>query len=323
MGFTLADCFEYGEDPAATRDIVGCSTWNYGSSQCWQGSGRRAEGDVPRGTLWWTGSAPRGGFCQHGSVPIVEPEPLRDQAALERAAGGDPYVRYDACLLPGDTAYGWGDAYAVQRASNFSGRPPAVAVLGPEGQSAIELLDWVAGGGGFESVQAVTVDAWLEPQLERGFHVEGGGDWNWMLTETSPAPHPTEQLLVTLDDQRDAAEIQRLNMEASPTSESEPGSGKSIHWLGHRVESRLVAAGAVHLSDSGHGVLCGIVVHPEFRGRGLGGAITGGLTRRCVERDGVATLGVYRNNPVAMGLYQGLGYRTIHRFSSRRATRRR
>lgn len=264
----------------------------------------------------------RGGLCQHGSVPIVEPEPLRDQAALERKAGGDPYVRYDACLLPGDTAYGWGDAYAVQRASNFSGRPPSVAVLGPDREAAVELLAWVAEGGGFESVRAVTVDAWLEPELARHFHVDGGGDWNWMMTESSPAPHSSEHLLVTLDDQRDAAEIGHLNLAGSPTSESEPGSGKSIHWLGRRVASRLVAAGAVHLSDSGHGVLCGIVVHPEFRGRGLGGAITAGLTRHCVERDGVATLGVYRSNPVAIDLYQGLGYRTIHRFSSRRVTRR-
>lgn len=255
-------------------------------------------------------------------MTIVEPTPLRDQGSLERATNHDPYVRYDACLLDGDTAFCWGDAVAVQRASNFSGRPASVAVIGPEGGAARELLAWVAGGAGFESLRAVTVDAWLEPELKRQFHVEGGGDWDWMMSELSPARHRQEDVLVSLDDHRDAEEIEKLNTEASPTAESEPGTGKSIHWLGHRAGGRLVAAGAVHLSDTGHGVLCGIVVHPDFRGQGLGGAITAGLTRYCVERDGLATLGVYRSNSVAIGLYGRLGYRTIHRFSSRRVTRR-
>lgn len=259
-----------------------------------------------------------GGIWKHVGVKTVEPHPLRTQAELERSAGDDPYVRYDACLLPGDVAYGWRDSVAVQRSSNFEGRPPSVAVFGPEGGAATELLGWIADGNGFPEVEALTVDEWLRPQLERRFRIGRGGDWDWMMTEHSPAPVPGEALLETLDDARDAGAIEALNLLASPTAESEPGSGKSVHWLGLRDGDRVVAAGAVHLSDTGHGVLCGIVVHPEFRGRGLGRAITAALTRFCVERDGLATLGVYRSNALAIDLYESLGYRTVHRFVSRR-----
>lgn len=237
---------------------------------------------------------------------------------MERAAQDDPYIRYDACLLPGTKAYRWGSAVAVQRSANFSGRPAAVAVIGLEDGETTELLGWVAATRPWGAVKAVTVDSRMESGLHQYFRVGPGGDWDWMLTETTPPVSATEATLVTLDDRWDAEEIDRLNRLASPTSESEPGSGKTVHWLGARHQGRIIAAGAVHVSDTGHGVLCGIVVDPAARGRGLGRAVTTGLTRFCVERDGVATLGMYTNNAVARRLYVALGYRAVHSFSSRR-----
>lgn len=55
-----------------------------------------------------------------------------------------------------------------------------------------------------------------------------------------------------------------------------------------------------------------------LRGRGLGRAVTAGLTRWAIARHGVCTLGMYSDNPPARALYLGLGYRTAYAWHSRR-----
>jgi predicted GNAT family acetyltransferase len=58
-------------------------------------------------------------------------------------------------------------------------------------------------------------------------------------------------------------------------------------------------------------------VLPEVRGRGVGTAISIGLTAHALEDgSGVATLGAYSDNAAALAIYHRLGYRTAHRFRS-------
>lgn len=245
-------------------------------------------------------------------------EPLTAPEALEVAAGLDPFVRFDAALTPGETAYRHGSAVAVRRPSHFSKRPPSVAVVGPDDQDATDLLAWVAGERPWGSFGAISVERHREPTLHEHFRVGPGGNWDWMWSESAPARTPVEDRVVELDDRADAEAIEALNALGNPSAESEPGTGRTERWAGIRDGSDIAAAAALHRSDTGHGVLTGIVVHPDHRGEGLGRAVTAALTRDCVLADGVATLGMYADNTIARTLYVDLGYVVAHAFASRR-----
>lgn len=148
-----------------------------------------------------------------------------------------------------------------------------------------------------------------------------GGDWDWMWTDRPP-DGPPDPRLVTLDDTADATELIALNARDSPTSESEPGSGRTELWIGVRDdEGAIIAAGALHRTPGGAPHLAGIVVAGDHRGSGLGAAVTAGLTRAALVADGritgLCTLGMYADNEPARRLYGRLGFRTAHEFASR------
>lgn len=201
---------------------------------------------------------------------------------------------------------------------HFSLRPPRACVIGPDDSDAAQLLDWVAREQPWAPrVAAISVERHREPSLHHHFRVGTGGNWDWLWSDSLPARTPVEDRLIELDDAADAEEITRLNELGNPTAESEPGTDRTERWVGARHESALVGAAALHRSQTGHGVLTGIVTHPEHRGEGLGRAMTANLTRGCVAADGVATLGMYADNSAARALYASLGYRVAHAFASR------
>jgi ribosomal protein S18 acetylase RimI-like enzyme len=84
----------------------------------------------------------------------------------------------------------------------------------------------------------------------------------------------------------------------------------------------LVACGADRSTRSAApeatpvGVLAGIAVHPDHRGRGWGAAISGALTTRLREKYDLVTLGVAAGNDVASRLYERLGYTGVSQVSS-------
>lgn len=248
----------------------------------------------------------------------MRPEPLTDQAALAEATAQDPFVLYDAVLQEGETAYRHGSAVAMRLVPHFSKRPPRACVIGPDDTDAEQLLAWVAREQPWgRRVAGVSVERHREATLRDHFRVGEGGDWDWMWSELVPPRTRAEDRLIRLDDDSDAAEITRLNGLGNPTAESEPGTGRTERWVGARSGGELIGAAALHRSQSGHGVLTGIVTHPDHRGSGLGRAMTANLTRQCVEEDGVATLGMYAHNDAARTLYDSLGYRVAHAFASR------
>lgn len=267
-------------------------------------------------------------LVQHVDVePVeVEPVPIASQQSLEIASRRDPYVRYDGALLPGDTAYRWGSAYALRTMPHSPRRRgPRGTVLGPDDADAAALLAWVARTRPWGDLAGISVERHREPTLHDHFVVGAGGDWDWWWSTVAPPRTPGEDLVVALDDTADAAALTALNELGNPTAESEPGTGRTEMWAGVRDErdgSRIIAAAALHRSRTGHGVLTGIVVDPAHRGHGLGRAVTAALTRRCIEADGVATLGMYADNDTARSLYTSLGYRVAHEFSSRAVTPR-
>lgn len=245
---------------------------------------------------------------------------IASHPALMELTGNDPFVRWGVpTSFTGRVLAGEG-AVAIERVGR-RGRGMWVIPHSGAGADGIRaLLDRLRSGPVEQlGVTHLSVPQEYADQLAATFATTGGGEWDWMWTTTDPARVPHESDLVTLDDTAHAAELIELAAAHSPTGEGDPGTGATHLWLGLRDDAgRLVSAGALQFLDSGAPHLAGIVTDTALRGRGLGRAVTAGLTRWAVARHGVCTLGMYSDNPPARAVYLGLGYRTAYAWHSRR-----
>ncbi|HLS43870.1 MAG TPA: GNAT family N-acetyltransferase [Ornithinicoccus sp.] len=243
-----------------------------------------------------------------------------DRAGLLDASGNDPYVE----LTCGDVAVGvvgehgwaclhrwrptghWGGAAMVHEDAPQDAESTALrALLDAVPQVALEWFSTADGRG---------------LQLPEKFRVKGSGRWNLLSTRSVPpqVALPEGFALVELDDTVDADRLEAFGRRHNPDFEGFPGHGFSMLWLGVLDDmGRLAAIGSLHELDTGLPHLSGIVVDRARRGRGLGRAVTVGLTRRALGLSGVSTLGVYADNRVAISLYHSLGYETHHSFHTR------
>lgn len=152
------------------------------------------------------------------------------------------------------------------------------------------------------------------------WHRRAAFDWHWMLTDR-PVGLDRHWWVVALDERRDAVEIDDLLDEANPGSFARPGSPGVAAWMGIRERtdgtSRVVAAGALQRMHDGTLHLRGVTVRPELRGNGAGTELSAALTNHALEHgSGIATLGVYTTNLAARAIYDRLGYRVRHTFTS-------
>lgn len=241
----------------------------------------------------------------------------------------DAFLRYDvgpdsATAIP---------AWASGAAAAYLRRPPhrrrlSMNLHGPLDEAAPlidalpDLLETAAAA--HPDLAGLSVDAHLADavrgRLGSAYRLELMGEWSWLST-SRPVARRTRWQLVELDDSSDAAELLAFYEAANPSAESEPGEGTSQYWLGARDEGRLVAAGALHTTPAGAPHLTGIAVHPAYRRRGLGVAVTAALTNEAISRAGIATLGVMTANATAIGLYRRLGYVVAHDWCSHTLTR--
>lgn len=236
----------------------------------------------------------------------------------------DPFLRYDV----GPTSRTALPAWSSGTACAYLRQPPHRRGLSMNLQGAGDDAAALIGAlpDLVEQARAVrrelaglTVDAHLVAaarlRLGSTYPLELMGAWSWLSTH-EPVAIETPWQLEELDDLRDAAELLEFYRRANPAAESEPGEGTSRLWLGARSHNRLVAAGAIHLTPAGAPHLAGIAADPDFRGRGVGLAVTAALTNWAIGRYGVATLGVMTANERALQLYRGLGYRVAHHWQS-------
>lgn len=263
---------------------------------------------------------------------------LRDitsHADLLALTADDPFVRWGISdPLPG-RVLATGGAVAVER---FGRRGRGLWVLPHSGGAAAAvsaLLRRLPGPVAEMQTSAISVPQAYAAQLGEAFELGPGGEWDWMWTTTDPSHGiPGEEHLLVLDDMDDAEEISTLSNAHSPTGEGDPGTGRTHLWLGLRssgtgsqlrlgARGELVAVGAMQRLESGVPHLAGIVTHAGHRGRGLGHAVTAGLTRAGLADHGVCTLGMYSDNPAARAVYVSLGYRTAYAWHSRRLIRAR
>lgn len=241
----------------------------------------------------------------------------------------DPFLRYDI----GPASETATPAWSAGTAAAYLRQPPhrrgrSLNLHGPADEAAplIEALPYLIETATAAhpdlaglSVAAHLLDA-VRERLGSSYPLELMGRWSWLYT-FQPAPVESAWQLVELADAADAAELLQFYEVANPVAESEPGEGATHLWLGVRDGGHLVAAGASHLTPAGAPHLTGIAVHPAYRRRGLGAALTIALTNDAIERAGVATLGVMTDNVAALQMYRRLGYAVAHDWCSHRIRR--
>ncbi|WP_163544178.1 GNAT family N-acetyltransferase [Occultella kanbiaonis] len=244
-----------------------------------------------------------------------------DRAALLARSGYDPYVRWATpadviaaagehgwvCVAPWRPSGHWGGAAVVAPDAPADAESEALELLAASARERGVPIDWFSTAAG------------RELRAPAPLTVVGSGRWDFLWTEVPPVESPSSAVdLLELDDTADAARIEVFARLHNPGFEGFPGRGFATLWLGVADDQGdLIAVGSLHELASGAPHLAGIVVHTDHRGRGLGRALTASLTRRAIQTAGVATLGVYSDNAVALAVYAGLGYRTGRRFETR------
>lgn len=142
-----------------------------------------------------------------------------------------------------------------------------------------------------------------------------GVDWDFRWL---PEPPPRQRGEERVEPVEDDVAVKELLASSSDRASAQPGDPAGLRWVGVRDRAgRLVACAADTSSATGVGHLSSIAVVPAARGRGLGKAVTAALARQLFE-DGkdIVTLGMYADNPEGRGLYDALGFRDEHPFTS-------
>jgi len=234
---------------------------------------------------------------------------LSSAAEVLVATGHDPFARGSlrrplARGWVGHGATAWMGVDAEERSNYLStqGAPASVgALLG-------ELLPELPSGA------RVTVPRGTRSHLPAWVGLDGT-DWDFRWTDVPPPEQAHEHRVEPVEDADGG--ITGLLRASSPRASAQPGTPGVRRWVGIRSGEDLLACAADTSSATGVGHLSSIAVAPTARGQGLGRAVTAALTRRLLD-DGceVVTLGMYADNTAGRALYDGLGFRDEHRFTS-------
>ena len=80
-------------------------------------------------------------------------------------------------------------------------------------------------------------------------------------------------------------------------------------FVGVRVEGRLIAMAGERMKAPGYTEVSAVCTHPDFRGRGLAGALMRVVIARILARGETPFLHSYADNHGAIALYESLGFR--------------
>ena len=161
--------------------------------------------------------------------------------------------------------------------------------------------------------------------LARGYPVPDGfrtrEQWDFLWATRAPAPVPRQETVLPLPATQSVHdELNALLDLAMPDSTVRPGDRSRPRWFGIRDGEALLACGADrsgrHPSPAPVGVVGGIAVHPAYRGRGYGAAISAAITANLFDRYDLVTLGVWADNTVANRIYEWIGYTNRYEITS-------
>jgi len=80
-------------------------------------------------------------------------------------------------------------------------------------------------------------------------------------------------------------------------------------FIGVKQDGRLIAMAGERMKPDGFTEVSGVCTHPDFRGRGLAGALMREVTQRILKRGEQAFLHAYAANTATIALYETLGFR--------------
>jgi ribosomal protein S18 acetylase RimI-like enzyme len=230
---------------------------------------------------------------------IIDATPLVGADAVRKAAGDHPFVRMYISEEADLRGYRLGGTVGWYGVGPWG---PVCAGLG----TATVAADLVAAlASDLGPVPAAHLPHAPLPELARRLPVRRYEEWSFLWTSTPPAPHPGEPAVARLTAD-DHDEITTLLDADHPGTSSRPGYRRIRCWYGIREGGRLVACGAD--SSRGIGVLTGLTVAADRRGRGLGAALATAMSRALHAEFGVVSLGVEAGNAGAARLYQRLGF---------------
>ncbi len=88
-------------------------------------------------------------------------------------------------------------------------------------------------------------------------------------------------------------------------------------YFGCVVDGRIVAVAGVHVhsNEFNIGVLGNITTHPDFRGKGIGSAVTSRVAAELVSEGKSVCLNVQDGNAPAIACYEKLGFEIKHRYN--------
>lgn len=232
---------------------------------------------------------------------------LTSAAEVLLATDHDPYVRGS---LRRPMVTGWtGHGAVAWRATDAEERVPYLMTLGEPAAVALlveallpELRDQTR----------VTLPRGTASLLPAWVALDGT-DWDMRWLGEPPPVQPGEHRVVTVAD----AEVAPLLTLASPTASATPGDPAVLRWMGIRGPDGLLACAADTSGATAVGHLSSIAVHPDARGQGLGAAVTAALMRTLLnEGCDLVTLGMYASNTAGRALYDHLGMKDDHHFTS-------
>ncbi len=233
---------------------------------------------------------------------ITADQVLVGRDAVLAAADHHPYARH--ALWRDHEARGW-------RRDGTVGwllpprQGPAGAALGAAGP-ALDVFAGLVANGTLHAGQWLHLPRTAPEEMAGRLAVTRRDEWDFLWTTTPPPPQPDEELVVRLTE-ADHPALAALIEASFPSTTSRPGDPRVVDWYGIRDGDRLVACGADR-SRGDIGFLAGLTVATDRRGRGLGAALTAGMTRALFARYDHVALGVYTENLGAIRLYRRLGY---------------
>lgn len=227
-----------------------------------------------------------------------------------------------------DGAHGWtyGDTvgWLSTSAARSAARPVPTstdlpqlrfAALGPPAAVAA-LIDVLVDSDELPAGTRATVPRGTPALLSGPVAIPEVTDWDFRWTDLPPPPLPGEERVGWISDEATLIELLAV---ANPTASTQPGDPAIRRWCGlgyDGMDEALVACAADTSRATGVGHISSVATRPSRRGRGLGVAVTGWLTRRLLEEFELVTLGMYAGNVAGGRLYHRLGYRDEHHFSS-------
>lgn len=241
---------------------------------------------------------------------------LGSAAEVLVATGHDAYARGS---LRRPLVHGWlGDGAVAWLGTDAEERVPYLSALGAPDRVAALLAEVL---GELPPRQRLTVPRGAAALLPAWVGIEDAADWDFRHRTGPPPPQPGEERVVRVVDESAVAAVLAVT---SPGASAVPGDPAVRAWWGVvGGDGRLLACAADTSAATGVGHLSSVAVRPEARGQGLGRAVTAAVTRALLaEGRDVVTLGLYADNAAAAAMYDRLGFRHDHRFTSGRLLQR-